>query len=115
MQREANVRSRMAWLGAAAVIVAAWAEAGCQYPQPFVYTYREFDRSADTFRREPSGRDWVTVCTRPFAAPDANVSVLAEEQCQKHGKTAVEATRRFGECPLLLSEAVVYRCAGPAS
>jgi putative hemolysin len=105
----------MAWLGAAAVVVAAWTAAGCQYPQPFVYTYREFDRSSDTFRQASTSRDWVTVCTRPFAAPDAGVAALAEQQCQKHGRTAVEATRRFGECPLLLSEAVVYRCAGPAS
>lgn len=102
-------------LSAAVVIVVAWAGSACEYPQPFVHAYREFDRSAPDFRREPPDRTWVTVCTPPLREPDANIAALAEQQCQKHGKTAVEAARRFGECPLLLSQAVIYRCTGPSS
>lgn len=84
---------------------------GCQPPEPYVHAYREFDRSSEDFRREPSNRAWVTVCAPPFRGPDATVAALAEETCQKHGKTAVEAGRQFGVCPLLLASSVVYRCA----
>jgi hypothetical protein len=109
------VRSSKVRLSAAAVMVVAWAESACEYPQPFVYAYREFDRSAPNFRQEPAERTWVTVCMQPFRKPDANIAALADQRCQLHGKSAVEADRRLGECPLLLSRAVVYRCSSPAS
>ena len=109
------MRSNRARLSAAALVAAVLASAGCEYPQPYVHAYKEFDRSSPNFRREPAGRTWVTVCTRPFREPDARVAALADQLCQKHGKTAVEASRRFGECPLLLSKAVVFRCTNPAT
>lgn len=98
----------------AAIGFAALAGAGCQSPEPYVYGYREFDRSAPNFRREPPERSWVTVCAPLFRAPDATIAALAEQTCQKHGKSAVEADRQFGVCPILLPSAIIYRCASPA-
>jgi hypothetical protein len=113
---EASVRSRKITLGAAAaVLVCSVAAGGCQSPAPFVHAYREFDRSSEDFRREPANRGWVTVCAPTFRKPDAAVAALAEQTCQKHGKTAVEAGRQFGVCPLLAATAVVYRCTSPVS
>lgn len=99
----------------AALALVAWAGTGCESPEPYVYAYREFDRSSPEFRREPPDRTWVTVCTAPFREPDASVAELAEQSCQKHGKSAVQASRQFGVCPLLLASAVVYRCTSPTS
>lgn len=101
--------------GAAIMMLTACLGAGsaCQAPEPYVHAYREFDRSSDDFRREPANRSWVTVCASPFRGADATVAALAEQTCQKHGKTAVEAGRQFGVCPLLLASSVVYRCASP--
>ena len=102
-------------LSAAAIVLAAWASVSCEYPEPYVHAYREFDRSAPDFRREPANRTWVTVCARPLRGADANVAELAEQTCQKHGKSAVEVGRQFGVCPVLLASAVVYRCTSPDS
>lgn len=101
--------------GAAIMMLTACLGAGsaCQAPEPYVHAYREFDRSSDDFRREPANRSWVTVCASPSQVADATVAALAEQTCQKHGKTAVEAGRQFGVCPLLLASSVVYRCASP--
>jgi hypothetical protein len=114
---EASVRSSNIRFGTAAAILASClvAVAGCEAPAPYVHAYREFDRSSDDFHREPANRGWVTVCAPTFRKPDAAVAALAEESCQKHGKTAVEAGRQFGVCPLLAATAVVYRCTSPAS
>ena len=107
--------SKNVTLSATAVALATCAGvlAGCGHPEPYVYAYREFDRSSSEFRREPLDRTWVTVCATPFRQPDATVAALAEQTCQKHGKTAVEADRQFGVCPLLLASAIVYRCTSP--
>jgi hypothetical protein len=108
------VRSNKAILSAAFVLV-AWAGTGCGSPEPYVHAYREFDRSSPEFRWEPPDRTWVTVCAPAFREPDAGVAELAEQTCQKQGKTAVQAGRQFGVCPLLLATAVVYRCTSPVS
>lgn len=103
-------------LSAAAIVVCSVGVLpGCAYPEPYVHAYREFDRSSPEFRREPPDRAWVTVCARPFRGSDATTATLAEETCQKHGKTAVEAARQFGVCPMLLASAIVYRCTSPTS
>lgn len=113
---EASVRSSKVRWGSAALLASCLvAAAGCQSPEPFVHAYREFDRSSDDFRQEPANRSWVTVCAPTFRKPDAGVAALAEQTCQKHGKTAVEAGRQFGVCPLLAATAVVYRCTSPTS
>lgn len=92
----------------------AFAAAACQYPDAYVSTPREFDRSAPGFREVPLDRSSVTVCASPFRADDQGVMALADAECQRYGKTAKDPTVAFGTCPLLLASVVVFRCVPPA-
>lgn len=108
-------RKRMnarAWALTLPVVLAA---AACEYPDAYVYTPREFDRSSPAFRQVLLDRNSVTVCAPPFEPLDGTVTDLADQACRTVGKNARNPQRRFGVCPLLVASAVVYRCVAPAS
>lgn len=96
-----------------AIVLGAAAAAGCQAPTPYVFAEREFDRSSPDFHKEPLERDSVMICMSPFSDRSAAIAALADEECQKYGKTARFSGRQFGKCPLLVSSAPTYRCIAP--
>ena len=93
----------------------ALAAAACQYPDPYVYAPREFDRSAAEFRQIPLDRSSVTICASPFSGVDERITALADQECRRVGKNAQDPLRGFGVCPMLLASVVVFRCVPPAS
>ena len=98
----------------AAVALSAAVIVGCQYPTPYVFTEREFDRSSADFNKELPNRDSVAICMSPFADPSESVVALAEAECQKYGKSVRFVERRFGKCPLLIASAATFQCVAPA-
>lgn len=93
----------------------ALAATACQYPYAYVYTPREFDRSAPEFRQIPLDLSAVTVCVRPFRSIDDQIKSLADQECQRFGKSAVDPQSGFGVCPILLASVVVFKCVPPTS
>ncbi len=91
------------------------AATGCHYPDAYVFTPREFDRSAPGFRKLPANLSSVTVCAKPFGDIDDRIASLADQECRRFGRIAQKPERGFGVCPMLLASAITFRCAAAAS
>lgn len=102
----ANPKFAAAWI----CLTIGFAVSACQYPDPYVFTPREFDRSSPNFRKPLSDRTSVTVCAKPFAVADERIASLADRECRKFGKTAQQPDFGFGVCPMLLASAITFRC-----
>lgn len=90
-----------------------FAAASCQYPDAYVFTPREFDRTSPNFRKTPLDLTSITVCARPFHAADERAVSLANEECQRYGKSAAAPQPGFGACPLLLASVLTFKCVAP--
>ncbi len=84
--------------------------AGCGAVDPYVYTEREFDRSAPGFGREPEDLTEVTVCYSRLATAPATVRALAEDRCGAFDRLARFREHGYGDCALLTPVAAHFDC-----
>jgi hypothetical protein len=87
--------------------------AGCGVTDPFLYTEREFDRSAAGFGVEPADIAEVAICYSRLATSDVTVRQMAEERCGQFGKTARYRKVGWGDCPLATPTRAVFDCIAP--
>lgn len=90
------------------------AAVGC-VTQPYVYKLDEFDRDAPDFNRELVDRNTVSICFGRLFASRAEVTALADAECDRFGKRAVPRGDGFGACPLLTPVEARYDCRAAAA
>ena len=66
-------------------------------PSPYVYKKDEFKRTAETFNKEPTDRDEVTICYNGMGTTDKQVEAIAQQECGKFAKQAVATGETFGD------------------
>jgi hypothetical protein len=82
----------------------------CGGTDAYVYKAREFDRQDSNFNKQPTDRDDVTVCYNGIGTSDGQVAALAQAECGKFGKVAVQREDSFGSCPLLTPVQARFAC-----
>jgi hypothetical protein len=87
--------------------------AACEEIRPYVYKYKEFDREAEDFNKEPKDRDSVTICYNSLSTTPETAFDMANTECGKYGKHAEAGDRSFGDCPLATPVEAHFACVKP--
>ena len=88
--------------------------AGCEATGPYVYKKDEFKRTAETFNKEPTDRDEVTICYNGLGTTDKQVETIAQQECGKFAKQALATGATFGVCPLMTPVEAQFACVAEA-
>jgi hypothetical protein len=105
-----NFARLLSWLCIALVLGVA----GCGSTDPYVYKKDEFKRTAETFNKEPTDRDEVTICYNGMGTTDKQVEAIAQQECGKFAKQAVATGETFGVCPLMTPVEAQFACVADA-
>ncbi len=86
------------------------AAAGCDWPDPYVLSIDEFNRSSPNFGRQPEDLETVSICYNGQRTTAEEAMDMARAECGKYGKVAQFVDQSLFKCSLLAPTRVNYRC-----
>jgi len=97
----------------AALAVFLLALSGCADPEPYISRSGEFDRGAESFGRDPTDVETVTICYNRRVTSPAELQEMARAECAKFDKVPRYTQGSFLSCPVLLPLGAHFSCVRP--
>ena len=82
--------------------------------QPYIHLAKQYNRESETFLKNITDRDDVTICYAKRKTTPGVISQMAETECRRYGKIARFQKQTFQTCPLATPIAAVFDCLLPA-
>lgn len=101
---------RMRWILPLIAVCALTVAGGCSLPEPYVYKFKEFDRSRPDFSKDEVNRTQVGICYNKRNTTPQHIVELAQAECAKYQKVARFKTQNVLICPILTPVQAIFSC-----